>query len=212
MKLTVLGATGPTGQIFTAMALDAGHDVTVLVRNPAKLQSIRVGSKKLNVVTGDATDAKAVSSVVDGAEVVVSCLGSHPGGPCPMLSIAFRHILAAAARQARPPRCVLMTTIGVGGTSFHVKCLLGAFVAGWKVIHDYEKADALVRAEHGDVPYVLVRPAHLTDGAGTDKYKLSLSSKGCYHFAMTISRTDVAKFLLRAACSPDFDNKAVQLF
>ncbi|KAL1521286.1 hypothetical protein AB1Y20_020955 [Prymnesium parvum] len=187
MKLTVLGATGPTGQIFTAMALDAGHDVTVLVRNPAKLQFIRVGSKKLNVVT-------------------------HPGGPCPMLSIAFRHILAAAARQARPPRCVLMTTIGVGGTSFHVKCLLGAFVAGWKVIHDYEKADALVRAEHGDVPYVLVRPAHLTDGAGTDKYKLSLASKGCYHFAMTISRTDVATFLLRAVCTSDFDNKAVQLY
>ena len=107
-------------------------------------------------------------------------------------------------------RCVLMTTIGVGRTSAFVKCVLSSFVAGWKVIADYERADELVRSKHGEVPFVLVRPGHLTDGAASGKYKASL--KGFYHIGMKISRQDVADFLLRAASSSEFENKAVQLF
>ncbi len=233
MKIAVLGATGATGKVFTTMALDAGHEVSALVRDPTKLQEKEA---KVRVVVGDAKDGSAVAAVVDGADVVVSCLGHVPGGTCPM-SIAFDHIVTAAARQKRPPRCVLMTTIGgracshrlacpasrlpccsftpaprapnagVGGTSRMVKCVLASFVAGWGVIADYEKADALVR-ESG-VPFVLVRPGHLLDGPGTGKYKASYS--GFYHIGMKIARADVAKFILDAAGSAEHDRKAVQL-
>ena len=55
-----------------------------------------------------------------------------------------------------------------------------------------------------------MRAGHLTDGPSTGKYTTSL--KGCYHVAMQISRADVADFLLRAASSAEFENKAVQLY
>ena len=124
------------------------------------------------------------------------------------MTTAFTNILAASRQQATPTRFVCMTTMGVGGTSFHIKLVLKLFVAGIKQIDDYERADKLVR-RNGDVPYVLVRAAHLMDSPGTGVYKHSL--KGFYHIAMKIPRADVASFLLRAASSAEFENKGVQL-
>ena len=37
MKLTIIAATGGVGRQLVAQALDAGHDVTAVARNPAKL-------------------------------------------------------------------------------------------------------------------------------------------------------------------------------
>lgn len=204
MKIAVLGATGATGRLFTALALKNGHDVTALVRNASKLSV----TDKLRVIVGDATDEHAVRKVVDGADVVVSTLG-HVPGDAPMMTTAVLNILAAARQQAAPPRCVIMTTMGVGGTSFHIKLILSLLVAGIKVIADYETADEEVR-RNGEVPYVLVRAGHLVDGPSTDKYKTSLN--GFYHVAMQITRADVANFLLRAASSAEFENQAVQIY
>ena len=105
-----------------------------------------------------------------------------------------------------------MTTMGVGGTSFHIKLILSLFVAGIQVIADYEKADTLVRHQQGPstVPFVLVRPGHLLDGPAAGKYKESY--KGFYHALMKIMRADVAAFMLRAASTDKYDGKAVQLF
>jgi putative NADH-flavin reductase len=36
MKLTILGATGATGTCLTSQALAAGHEVTAVVRDPAR--------------------------------------------------------------------------------------------------------------------------------------------------------------------------------
>ena len=119
MKIAVLGATGSTGRLFTALALKNGHEVTALVRNASKLNV----TDKLRVIVGDVTDKHAVQKVVDGADVVVSTLG-HVPGDAPMMTTAVLNILAAARQQAAPPRCVIMTTMGVGGTSFHIKLIL----------------------------------------------------------------------------------------
>jgi len=205
MKITMFGATGPTGKHFTALALKNGHEVTALVRDASKLSA----ADKLSIIVGDATDEKAVKRVVDGADVVVSCLGIHPGGDPSIMSTAFANILAASRQQKTPPRFVCMTMMGIGGTSFHIKLVLKLFVVGIKQIDDYERADKLVR-RNGDVPYVVVRAAHLMDSPGTGAYKHSL--KGFYHIAMKIPRADVASFLLRAASSAEFENKAVQLY
>jgi len=37
MKLTIFGATGATGTSLVQQALTAGHDVTAVVRDPARL-------------------------------------------------------------------------------------------------------------------------------------------------------------------------------
>ena len=58
MNFVVLGATGRTGRLVVEQAIAAGHTVTALVRSPEKLTT---GNSKLRVISGEATDASAVS-------------------------------------------------------------------------------------------------------------------------------------------------------
>ena len=49
MKIAVLGATGPSGVQVVKEALERGHDVTAIVRNPDKMrESVRDGRLKVN--------------------------------------------------------------------------------------------------------------------------------------------------------------------
>lgn len=50
MKITVVGATGPTGLQIVQQALAQGHEVTALVRNPDRLE---LQHDRLHVIKGD---------------------------------------------------------------------------------------------------------------------------------------------------------------
>ncbi|HLF88268.1 MAG TPA: NAD(P)H-binding protein [Anaerolineales bacterium] len=76
MKLTIFGATGRTGRYLVEQALDAGHNVTAYVRNPAKL---RYKHENLHVVQGEITEVGKVVEAIAGADAVISALGGvHP--------------------------------------------------------------------------------------------------------------------------------------
>ncbi len=70
MKLTIIAATGGVGTELLGQAVAAGHDVTAVVRNPAKL------SRQVHTVTADLTapDPAALESAVAGADAVLSAL------------------------------------------------------------------------------------------------------------------------------------------
>lgn len=75
MKITVFGATGGVGREVVRQALDAGHEVTAVVRDPARLPV--PAHERLRVVTvADVTDPDAVLAVVGGQDAVVSALGA----------------------------------------------------------------------------------------------------------------------------------------
>ena len=61
MKLLILGATGPTGHQLVSQALEAGHSVAALARDPRKV------TESIEVIEGDATNAsdKYVSRFID---------------------------------------------------------------------------------------------------------------------------------------------------
>ena len=73
MNIALIGATGFVGSAVLAELLQRGHQVTALVRDPAKLQA-RTG---LTAVAADAYDANAVAAAVRGKEAVVSAF--NPG-------------------------------------------------------------------------------------------------------------------------------------
>jgi nucleoside-diphosphate-sugar epimerase len=72
MRVTVFGATGQIGRLVVAKLLGGGHDITVYVRNPGRLQD---ADPRLTVVTGELSDAQRVGSAVHGADAVISTLG-----------------------------------------------------------------------------------------------------------------------------------------
>ncbi|MFI9170040.1 NAD(P)-dependent oxidoreductase [Streptomyces lincolnensis] len=72
MRVTVFGATGAIGRLVVQQLLDDGHQVTALVRTPAKLA---LTHPQLAVVTGQLSDRDAVERAVSGTDAVISALG-----------------------------------------------------------------------------------------------------------------------------------------
>ncbi len=75
MRVLVTGGTGFVGSHAAKALQDAGHTVRLLVRTPAKLETVtaRVGVDlaSLETVEGDIRDAAAVIAAVDGCDAVV---------------------------------------------------------------------------------------------------------------------------------------------
>jgi putative NADH-flavin reductase len=194
MKLTVLGATGPTGQQILEQALSGGHEVTVLVRSLDRLpESAR---DRVTALTGDATRIQDVERALAGSEVVVSALGSGSDFKSDVASRAARALIPAA-KAAGTKRVVVLSALGSGPTVSHaslVPRLFGRLLMG-TVMADKAVADDLIRASGLD--WTLVRPAILTNGPHTGSYRaVTVPNR---KVGDRISRADVADFMLRAA-------------
>src|ERR687888_2308318 len=72
MRLTIFGASGKTGRHLVEQALEAGHTVTAVVRDPARLP---LRHDRVQVVKADVLDPAAIGPAVAGVDAVVSALG-----------------------------------------------------------------------------------------------------------------------------------------
>lgn len=99
MRITVLGATGRTGQPFLEQALERGHEVVAFVRDSSRLASALRTNERVTVVEGDAYTGDGIreSLRVDSEPVdaVVSVLGQTSTGPDDLLTQAGQHILSS---------------------------------------------------------------------------------------------------------------------
>ncbi|MBH1934612.1 NAD(P)H-binding protein [Streptomyces sp. AV19] len=75
-KIALFGANGTIGSRVLREALDRGHQVTAVVRDPSK---VTVEHPALTVVTGDVLDPKSVAAAAQGQDVVVSAVGGGDG-------------------------------------------------------------------------------------------------------------------------------------
>jgi uncharacterized protein len=73
MKIALIGATGFVGTAILQEALNRGHEVTAIVRNPDKMEAHR----NLHPVKGDVYNENDVARVVAAHEVVISAF--NPG-------------------------------------------------------------------------------------------------------------------------------------
>lgn len=76
--IILIGASGFVGSAILEEALNRGHKVTALVRNPEKIQ---VNNENLTVLAVDATDVEALSKVVAGKDAVISAYNPGWGNP-----------------------------------------------------------------------------------------------------------------------------------
>jgi putative NADH-flavin reductase len=111
MKIVLFGATGNIGQRIAREALQRGHEVVGVVRDPDRAQA---PDPRVALVRGDATDAESVAAVASGADAVVSAISPRPGAhglPAPSLAEAARALIAGA-RKAGTKRLVVVGGAG----------------------------------------------------------------------------------------------------
>lgn len=191
-KLLVLGATGGTGRHVVARALDAGFDVTVLVRRPEKLGPV---AERLRVVTGSVPDDPgAVAAGVTGQDAVISALGTGASLRSGGLILRSLSVVLDAMQRHRVRRLIVTSAFGVGATIRDVPLLprIVTSVLLRDLYEDKAAGEEVVRASGLD--WTLVYPVALTNGPETRKYRTGerLTLRGLPR----ISRADVAHFLV----------------
>jgi uncharacterized protein YbjT (DUF2867 family) len=197
MNLTVLGAAGATGVPLVEQALAAGHRVTALVRSGPRLA---IANPNLDVVEGDATDRTAVHRAMKGADAVISVLGARG----PVIGEATRAVVSVA-RQEGPERVVMLSSFAVARDRLTPLSRLVTRMAMSRQIEDKAAGEEVLRASGLD--WTIVYPTRLTNGpAAGARVVLETGKVG---ISQTISRADVASFLLQAATDDLYSRRGV---
>ena len=107
MKVTLFGSTGSLGQECLQQCLDAGHDVTVLVRNPNKLPDTT--KDLITVIEGDALSFDdVITAMPQGTDAILFAIGvDEKTSPQNLCTDVTRHILKAMRKNNMHPHITL---------------------------------------------------------------------------------------------------------
>ena len=191
MRLAIFGATGGTGLALTRQALDHGHSVRVLVRNPNRMPLV---NPNMRLVLGNVLDQESVTKTVLGSDAVLSCLGqrnllknTH------VVSEGMRHILAVM-KQHGVQRLVVESAFGAGESLAQSKLIERLVFATllWAPYQDKNLMEPEVKSS--GLEWTILRPVRLTNGPPTNRYMVSNARPA----KSSVSRADVAAAMLRA--------------
>jgi putative NADH-flavin reductase len=192
MRILVIGPTGGTGREIVEQALERGHEVTALARDPAKVEQRH---ERLKVVKGDVMDPASLESAVRGQDAVLSALGHKRWYPNRILSEGTRNIIRAMEKHG-VRRLIVETALGVGGSAGRLGLYYTLFLIPFILpfyFWDKRRQEEVIRASSLD--WVIVRPGALTNGPRRGGYRHG-SSIGSRLRTVRISRSDVADFML----------------
>ncbi|KAJ1850377.1 hypothetical protein LPJ73_003479 [Coemansia sp. RSA 2703] len=202
MRVSVLGASRNTGRSFVeqAIASDTVFNITILARNPDSLNFTPAEMEKITVVKGDALNKEDIGRTLEGCDVVLCSLGAKISGlsmPKDMgiEEIGTLHVLdiIKETRADNPPRIIMVSSTGVGesNSNYDVPYVLRPIYSLLlKSPHKHKTVVEKAIKESG-ISYTIVRPALLTSGDLTKKYRADIGVCG-----YTVSRKDVAHFIL----------------
>lgn len=170
MKISVLGATGRTGQEIVRQALAAGHEVTALARRP---EALRDFGANLSVLVGDARDPHIIEQLVAGHDALICSLGiSVTRGMSGEISDAVRPDVCTASTKllfnAMPRngvrRIVLMSTHGAGGSNDGSPYVVRLRGIVQNRIFDKDDMEALIAESRAAIDWTVVRNPIIYDG------------------------------------------------
>ncbi|MBK7896374.1 MAG: SDR family oxidoreductase [Candidatus Promineifilaceae bacterium] len=207
MKLTIFGATGGTGQELVQQALAAGHNVTVYVRNPAKMKQPH---PRLAIVQGEMHEAEKIEQALAEAEAVISALGPTSNTPERPLTTGMAHIVAAMHKTG-VRRLIAATGAGVADPHDRPQLVGRLFGLALRLFARHVLADSqgMVTAVRGsNLAWTLARAPRLHDKPGTGQLKVGYAGQGP---GTQLARADFARFMLDQLHSEEWVNKAPML-
>jgi len=197
-RVLIIGATGGTGRELVAQALERGHTVTALARDPARL---RVDHPRLTVVQGDVLDAALVETAMRGQDAVLSALGHRRYFyPTRILSTGTHNIVRAMGTHG-VRRFVCETSLGIGDSAWRLGLWYTLFIIPVILpfyFWDKTRQERVIAAS--DLEWVIVRPGALTNGDRRGRFREG-RGVGSVVWTVRISRADVAAFMLNQLVS-----------
>lgn len=197
--LLVLGGSGRTGVHVLSQAVERGHRVRALVRNPDAL----VAPDGVELVAGTPARIDDIRRAAEGADAVVSALNNSrasdnpwatPVSPPAFMTDATRDTLTVMTENGIR-RIAVASTQGAGDSWPALNPLMKGLIKTSGIRHgytDHHGVDAVIRAS--DVEWVMARSVALSDAPSRGAARAALV--GTEKPGFSISRADVARFLL----------------
>jgi putative NADH-flavin reductase len=193
MKVIIIGATGRSGFIVTEKALEQGHAVTALVRNPSKLN---ISHPRLTVISGNVLDYSSVDLAMAQQEAVLCALGMGQSSPKTALSEGMKNIVKAMEKHG-VRRIICELSVGIDN-----RPLPPGFD---EIAAEHRRQLSILRQTHLD--WIAVCPPIITEYAATGQYRLiaNVMPQGF----VQISKFDLADFMLSQLMSDEYLQKTV---
>jgi putative NADH-flavin reductase len=112
LQISVIGGNGMIGQRIVREALDRGHHVTVIVRDPSRVDARH---ERLQLRQGDVLDREQISDLIAGQDVVVNAVGSaraKMGDPSLYRKAAESLVSVLRALGKKAPRLIVVGGVG----------------------------------------------------------------------------------------------------
>ncbi|MEA5454125.1 NAD(P)-binding oxidoreductase [Sinomonas sp. JGH33] len=194
MKITVFGATGGTGLEVVRQAAAAGHEVTAVVRDPARLAPV----PGVAVVRADVMDPASIAPSLVGADAVVSALGNRDIRHATTVCSGGVASIIEAMEGANVRRLAVVSASGLvtdGADDFLTRYVAKPILQRILAYNfaDLRRMEEIVRESGLD--WTIVRPSRLLDRPrGNYRVEIGRNLPRGYN----TRRADVADYILRS--------------
>lgn len=202
MKILLLGSTGRVGSIIVKLLIEAGHEVTVLIRNKEKLT---MKHSNLIVIEGNSLNKQDLDIATNKVEGVISALNTDNNQTIHMTMSTLIPIL----ERKKIHRFVTIGTAGILQSRIQpskLKYLSSESKRkSTKAAEDHEKAYHLLKQSTLD--WTIICPTYLPDGPITKIYRTEIDFLPVE--GSSISTGDTAYFTVKEFFQNDSSRKRV---
>jgi len=199
MKILLFGATGRTGQLILQKALKDGHEVTVIVRDPSKLDS-----SNAQIIQGTPYDKETVRKAIINCDVVISTLNVSRKSDSPwaklrspkdMISRSIQNAIETMPEKSTK-RIIVMGVLGAGESRKKLPLIFRLILSTSNLkyaFEDHTRQEELLAKS--DTDWTVVRLPMLTEEGG-EKDILVKRLDDDKKLNRKINRDSVARFIL----------------
>lgn len=204
--VAIFGGSGATGKALIRHASSRGIKVRALMRNA---QAIEAGSGQVEVTAGSLLNADDVKLCLKGCDAVICVFGQRP----PYTDIfceAATGIIVASMQELGIKRLLCQTGGMVGDYPANRTLPFRLMVAMFNrrlphLARDRTGQENAVKRSGLD--WTIVKPSRLTDGKANGKWRVGPDVRAS--LLSSISREDLADFLIEETLHPQFAGQAV---
>ena len=215
MKILILGSTGRLGTLLLDEAIKQRHHINLLVRNDTQIPE---NVKNLQVFIGIPTDKAVLEKAMQGCDALLSALNISRTSDFPFarlrtpkdfLSKTAENIIALMPKTSIK-HAIICTAQGTNETKKDIPTWFRWVIDYTNVKYpylDHERQEHLFKKSN--VQWTIIRPVGLTNDS-TSK-PVQVSQNNVPKPTLTISRLDVAKFMLAELENANYIGKMVTI-
>ena len=198
MRFLILGATGLSGILVTRKTLELYPEASIIIfaRSPDKVPEDIANNPSITLIKGELTDLDALSTAVQGVNVVLSALGplaSHPPGN--IIATFYGHLIDLMVKHSIK-RIILLGTASISDPKDKFSLVFKLLIAGvrlsaYNAYADIVAIGEVIRTKGDALDWTIVRIPILTNN---DSEEVVAGHVGDGKTGITLSRKAYAAF------------------